>query len=205
MANSEGNPYTCQIVFPSGRRGVTKTIAYYLHRTRERIPTRASITLADNRMFIRGTGYDGRCAFCSQFRRELKNRNIPFNCTCPREIGDDTCTRRVKIGGIFFNLAFLEDEKKYRSYLHRAENDPRDLEAHLALGLIHEYHGRFAPALASYWAAHTLDPGDDFIKERLHDILSLLQQILFSTQPQTGRTRLPGDSKFAPPDNVMPW
>ncbi|CEP68618.1 Tetratricopeptide-like helical [Moorella glycerini] len=184
MTGTSGNPTTCRINFQLRHAGERKTIAYYLDLTRERIPTWAGINLGGNDLAIQGQGYDGRCAFCRYFRKALKNRGIRFSCTCPFEIQDNTCTWRVKIGSVFFDQDLLEDEEKYLTYLRRVENDPRDLEARLALGVIHEYHGRFAPALASYWAAHDLDPDDAFIKERLQDLLSLLQQLLLASEQQ---------------------
>ncbi|WP_406678555.1 tetratricopeptide repeat protein [Moorella sp. ACPs] len=184
MTGSSGHPTTCRINCKPRHAGERKTIAFYLDLTRERIPTCAGINLEGNELAIQGLGYDGRCAFCRCFRKALKNRGIRFNCTCPFEIQDNNCTWRVKIGSVFFHQDLLEDKEKYLSYLRRVVNNPRDLEAWLALGVIHEYHGRFAPALASYWAAHDLDPEDTFIKERLQDILSLLQQLLSTSGQQ---------------------
>ncbi|OIQ12828.1 tetratricopeptide repeat protein [Neomoorella thermoacetica] len=178
MTTGRNNPTTCQIILKPRHAGEVKTINYYLELARERIPTYAGINFKDNELSIQGLGYDGRCAFCRYFRKSLKNRGLRFNSSCPFEVQDDTYAWRVKIGSAFFEQDFLENEEKYLVYLRRAENDPRDLEAQLALGVIHEYHGRFAQALASYWAAHEVDPGDTFIKERLQDILALLQRIL---------------------------
>lgn len=178
MTTGRDNPTICQIILKPRHAGEVKTINYYLELARERIPTFASINLKDNKLNIQGLGYDGRCAFCRYFRRSLENRGLRFSSNCPFEVQDGTHAWQVKIGSAFFGRDFLEDEERYLIYLRRADNDPRDLEAQLALGVIHEYHGRFAPALACYWAAHEVDPGDTFIKERLQDILALLQKIL---------------------------
>lgn len=178
MTTGSNQPATCQILLKPRHPGEAKTINYYLELARERIPTYASINLRDNELNIQGRGYDGRCALCRYFRRSLKNRGLAFSSSCPFEALGDNHAWQVIIGNAFFDQDFLEDEENYLCYLRRADNDPRDLEAQLALGVIHEYHGRFAQALASYWAAHEVDRGDAFIKERLLDILALLQNIL---------------------------
>ncbi len=171
-------PATCCINFKIRHAGERKTIARYLYLTRQDIPTCAGINLRGNKLTIRGNGYDGRCAFCRRFRKALEKHGIRVDYTCPMEFQDNNSSRRIKIGSAFFNQNLLEDEGKYQYFLRRAERNPRDLEASLALGIIHEYHGRFALALASYWYAYSLDPEDAFIKERLLDILSLLSNLL---------------------------
>lgn len=177
MTSAQNIPATCRITLNPRHAGEIKTISYYLKLARERVPTCASITLGNNEVLIHDKGFDGRCAYCRYLRRSLDNRSLLFSVNCPLEIQEGP-GRQVMVGSAFFKQELLEDEEKYLGYLRRAENDPRDLEAQLALGVIHEYHGRFVPALACYWAAWELDPSDAFIKERLQEILSLLQKIL---------------------------
>ncbi|MDN5361474.1 MAG: hypothetical protein PWP70_521 [Moorella sp. (in: firmicutes)] len=177
MNTIQNTPPTCRISLQPRHAGEIKTISYYLQLARVRIPTYASINLEAHELRLQGRGFDGRCACCRYLRRALVNRNILFSASCPLEV-QEGAGQRVKVGSAFFKQELLEDEEKYLGYLRRVENDPRDLEAQLALGVIHEYHGRFAPAVACYWAARELDPGDAFIKERLQEILALLQKNL---------------------------
>lgn len=184
-------PATCQINIKPGCPGEKKAVAYCLDLTLKGIPSCADFTWKGNELILQGAGYDGRCASCRHFRRSLQKQSIWFSCRCPLEIQDNSNKRRVIIGSAFFDQGFLEDEKQYLAYQRRVKNNPRDLEAHLALGVIHEYHGRFAPALASYWAAYELDPEDAFIGERLQRILSLLQHILQASGQQPGHPGSP--------------
>ncbi|MGI9860252.1 hypothetical protein SDD30_02560 [Moorella naiadis] len=177
MTTAQTAPATCRIILQPRHAGASKTISYYLERARKRIPTNTRIELRDNELRLQGQGTDGRCACCRYLRKALATRGIPFIASCPLEVLEGT-SRRVKVGNAFFNQELLEDEEKYLGYLRRVENDPYDLEAQLALGVIHEYHGRFAPAVACYWAARELDPSDAFIKDRLEEILTLLQKFL---------------------------
>lgn len=85
---------------------------------------------------------------------------------------------KVKIGEAFFEQDWLEDESRFLEYLGRARRNPKDLEAQLALGVIHEYHGRLAQAISYYWSAYQLDPTDTFIQKRLKDLLAHLQQLM---------------------------
>lgn len=85
---------------------------------------------------------------------------------------------KVKIGEAFFAQSWLEDESKFLEYLGRARRNPKDLEAQLALGVLHEYHGRLAKAISYYWSAYQLDPTDTFIQQRLKDLLAHLQQLI---------------------------
>ncbi|MGI9952531.1 tetratricopeptide repeat protein [Moorellaceae bacterium AZ2] len=85
---------------------------------------------------------------------------------------------RVRIGNILFEQSFLEDGSRFLEYLGRARKNPKDLEAQLALGVIHEYHGRPAQAISHYWSAYQLDPTDTFVQERLKELLAHLQRII---------------------------
>ncbi|GFN23636.1 tetratricopeptide repeat protein [Thermanaeromonas sp. C210] len=85
---------------------------------------------------------------------------------------------RVKIGDFFFERSYLEDGSRFLEYLGRVRKNPRDLEAHLALGVIHDYHGRPAQAIGHYWSALQLDPTDPFARERLKDLLAHLQNLI---------------------------
>ncbi|SMB97904.1 Tetratricopeptide repeat [Thermanaeromonas toyohensis ToBE] len=85
---------------------------------------------------------------------------------------------KVKIGEVFFEQKFLEDEANFLAYLRRVRCNPYDLEAHLALGVIHEYRGQPAQAIGYYWSAYQLDPHDEYIQQRLRELLSLLSQSL---------------------------
>jgi len=85
---------------------------------------------------------------------------------------------KVRIGSILFEQSFLEDGSRFLEYLSRVRNNPRDLEAQLALGVIHEYHGRPAQAIGHYWCALQLDPTDTFVRERLKDLLAYLQHLI---------------------------
>ncbi|MGB9663101.1 MAG: hypothetical protein ACPL5F_13985 [Moorellaceae bacterium] len=85
---------------------------------------------------------------------------------------------KVRIGEALFERSFLEDQARLLEYLRRAAANPADLEAHLALGVIHEYHGRLARAISYYWDAYRLDPTDTFIQKRLRALLTHLQQLI---------------------------
>ncbi|WP_338834920.1 hypothetical protein MHLNE_12220 [Moorella humiferrea] len=191
MKQRSNNLQACHINFRLRRAEERKTITYCLNLVQRLIPTLATIRLEGYSLAIRGRGYDGRCAVCRCLRKELKMEGIKFTCACPLEIKDKNSNRRVKIGEVFFQQEILEDQKNYLLYRRRAENNPRDLEAHLALGVINEYHGRFAPALANYWIAYELAPEDNFIVERLGEILGFLQQLLSTPKTLTKENNEP--------------
>ncbi|MCG0277315.1 MAG: hypothetical protein L5656_02100 [Thermanaeromonas sp.] len=85
---------------------------------------------------------------------------------------------KVKIGEVSFEQSFLENEANFLNYLQRVRYNPGDLEAQLALGVLHEYRGRPAQAIGYYWSAYQLDPHDEYIQNRLKELLNLLSRSL---------------------------
>lgn len=192
MVQNSDKLQSCQINFHLRHAGELKTITLQLEMLRGNIPTLATIKVEGHVMTILGRGYDGRCALCRSLRRKLKVEDIHFTCCCPLEIEDNNSKRRaIIIGSVLFHQDYLEDNKNYFLYHCRARNNPRDLEAHLALGVINEYHGRFAMAVANYWSAYELAPEDNFIVERLGEILGFLQQLLSTPKTLTKENNEP--------------
>jgi len=145
-----------------------------------KVNTSAVIEYDDDVLLLRGLGFDGRCSFCRYFRLELKQHGILAKADCPFEVAapgtGNNC--QVQIGSRFFDQSYLEDEQNYKHYLDRTREYPQDREAFLALGVIDEYHGRFADAMSFYWKAYEIDNSDLFAKTRLTEILEFLIDLL---------------------------
>ncbi len=156
------------------------TARFYFRATESRIDTTAEIKFADNTLLITGLGFDGRCSFCRYFRLALKRQQIDTGVDCPFEVIDpgEGSQCRVAIGNRYFDQSYLEDDANYVRHLAEVQTDPAHTEAHLALGVIHEYHGRLVDAMSSYWKAYELEQDNAFARARLKEILEFLIDIL---------------------------
>jgi tetratricopeptide (TPR) repeat protein len=182
-------PDRCQIDLEPETRAEEDFILFSYYQTLKRVESRADITLSGTRVDLAGRGYDGRCAFCRQFRCVLRREGIKEAVNCPLERRNGNGGVQVRIGDAFFARAYLEDDRVLCRYLETAAADPNGIEAHLALGVMHEYRGQYPLAIGAYWQAHQLDPANKFPRERLREILLFLSRLLKLKKDSAARCR----------------
>jgi hypothetical protein len=178
MVRVHGTTCSVQVVPRDDREAATAR--FYFRATENRIDTTADIQFANNTLIITGLGFDGRCSFCRYFRLTLKRQDICISVDCPFEtMGDGEAGQcKVAIGDRYFDQCYLENEENFHSSLTKVQENPVDAEAHLALGVIHEYHGRLVEAMSSYWKAFELQQENSFARARLREILGFLIELL---------------------------
>jgi len=171
-------PDNCRIDLLPKERGEEDYIVFSFYQTLKRMDGGGEIALSGNRVLLAGRGFDGRCAFCRQFRGTLRRKGIELSVNCSLENSNGEGGIYVRIGDGLFDRAYLEDDKVLCRYLESAAADPTSIEAHLALGVIHEYRGQYPLAIGAYWQVFHLDQTNDFARDRLKEIILFLSRLL---------------------------
>lgn len=163
------NRENCVICLESGTGLAAASDSVAFRRNLKRLTAAAGAVLEGNRIQLAGR-CGGGCAACRRFRREMQLEGIDFTVSCPEERRNPGGGVQIRIGDGFFHKDYLEDDKVLCRYLEAAAADPMDMEAYLALGVIHEYRGQYPLAFGAYWQVCQIDPDSDFARDRLEKI-----------------------------------
>lgn len=97
-----------------------------------------------------------------------------------------TASNKVAIGTASFNRNYLENSRFADGQRHALDKDPHNLQAHLALGVVADYQDQWLEAIDHYWEVYRKDPEDLFIRQRLHDLLTKMDSVIWAGCPAPG-------------------